>query len=121
MASIVRRGSRSEPRFFAKWSITTADGEKKQRWRLLPGIVTLKDARAALPEIERKVAEGNREPLAQPPEPKSAESLLLKWADTLTNRNAGNDRTMVRRYLIPRFGRMVLEEITIKAVLDWLE
>lgn len=144
MASIVSRGTRANPRFFAKWTITTADGAKKQRWRLLPGVETLKDARAKLPEIERKVAEGNRDPLERPVEPTSAENLFLKWAGTgkpvlengtpkrgadgevvrdlgaLKNRNSANDRTMVRKHLIPRFGRMPLEAITVHTVMEWL-
>jgi hypothetical protein len=59
---------------------------EKQRWRLLPGVVTRKEARAKLPEIERKVAQGIRDPLEKPIEPTSATNLMNKWAASLTIR-----------------------------------
>ncbi|HTB59099.1 MAG TPA: tyrosine-type recombinase/integrase [Polyangia bacterium] len=45
---------------------------------------------------------------------------MTKWVASLTNRNAANDRTMVTRHLIPRFGTYVLDEITVHQVMDWL-
>ena len=38
MASIVDRGTRSEPKFFAKYDFVDASGERKQRWKLLAGV-----------------------------------------------------------------------------------
>ncbi len=140
MASIVERGTRANPRYYAKWvvgegtAIIGADGQPvinpktgkpklkyEVRWRLLPGVTTLKDARAALPDLEKAVHAGVREPLAKTPEPESVGALLEKWAESLTNRNAANDRTIIRLHLIPRFGRMTLGEITVKEVITWLD
>ena len=44
MAHLVKRGSRSLPKWFVKWDVRTVDGKTKQKWKLLPGIVTAPDA-----------------------------------------------------------------------------
>ena len=46
MASIVDRGTRAAPKFFAKYDFIDAPGERKQRWKLLAGVQTKKQAHA---------------------------------------------------------------------------
>src|SRR6266496_3110953 len=135
MASLVKRGSRSQPKWFVKWDVRTVDGKTKQKWKLLPGIVTAPDAHGELARVERALSK-NEDPFPIRIEPTSAEALFLKWAGTgkpvldddgnpktaagevlidlgeLRNRNAANDRGMVRKHLIPRFGDLTLEQIT---------
>ena len=144
MASLVKRGSRSQPKWFVKWDVRTVDGKTKQKWKLLPGIVTAPDAHGELARVERALSK-NEDPFPIRIEPTSAEALFLKWTGTgkpildhegnprtdatgealidlgeLRNRNAANDRGMVRKHLIPRFGDLTLEQITLREVMDWL-
>ena len=143
MASLVKRGTRSAPKWFVKWDVRTVDGTK-QKWKLLPGILTAPDAHGELVRVERALSKG-MDPFPLRIEPTAAEGLFLKWTGTgkpvldgqgnpktdasgealidlgeLRNRNAANDRGMVRKHLIPRFGRMTLEQITLREVMDWL-
>ena len=55
MASIVDRGTRSAPKFFAKYDFIDASGERKQRWKLLVGVKTKKQATQELARVEREV------------------------------------------------------------------
>jgi integrase len=119
MASLVKRGTRADPQWHVKWTVATADGAQKQIWKRLQGIETQKQADKRLAEIERALEVGD-DPFPVRIEPTAAEGLLEKWIESLTNRNVGNDRTMVRKHLVPRFGRTALEKITVKTVLDWL-
>ena len=56
MASLVKRGSRSTPKWFVKWDVRTVDGKTKQKWKLLPGIVTAPDAHGELARVERALS-----------------------------------------------------------------
>jgi len=145
MASLVKRGTRSAPKWFVKWDVRTADGKAKQKWKLLPGIITAPDAHEELARVERALSKGE-DPFPVRIEPTSARALLLKWAGTgepkkgengeqlvdaegnpvldlgeLRNRNASNDRSVVRRHLIPVFGDLALEAITVRKVIDWMD
>ena len=54
MASIIDRGTRAAPKFFAKYDFIDASGERKQRWKLLAGVQTKKQATQELPaRVER--------------------------------------------------------------------
>ena len=64
MASIVDRGTRSAPKFFAKYDFVDASGERKQRWKLLAGVQTKKQATQELARVEREVAAG-RDPFPE--------------------------------------------------------
>ena len=120
MASLVKRGTQSAPKWFVKWDVRTVDGTK-QKWKLLPGIVTAPDAHGELARVERALSKG-QDPFPVRVEPTAAEALFLKWTGTgkpvlddqgnpktdasgealidlgeLRNRNAANNRGMVRR------------------------
>ena len=80
MASLVKRGTRSAPKWFVKWDVRTVDGTK-QKWKLLPGIVTAPDAHEELARVERALSKGE-DPFPVRIEPTAAEALFLKWTGT---------------------------------------
>jgi len=50
-----------------------------------------------------------------------AGTLMEDWADTLTNRNARDDRGRMKNHLLPKFRRHRLEDITMAVLLDWID
>ena len=120
MASIVDRGTRSAPKFFAKYDFIDASGERKQRWKLLAGVQTKKQATQELARVEREVAAG-RDPFPERVAPSSIRPLLDQWGKSLKNRNADDDRSRTKRQLVPRFGKMTLEQITLPVVMTWID
>jgi integrase len=60
------------------------------------------------------------EPEAEGPAPTFAK-LAEPWAEKLQNRSAVDDQSRMRKHLIPKWGRMRLSEIDLKAVLAWLD
>jgi integrase len=93
--------------------------ERKQRWKLLAGVQTKKQALQELARVERDVAAG-QDPFPKRLVPAAVKALLESWAGGLTNRNAPSDRTLVRKHLVPRFGRLSIEEITVAVIKEWL-
>lgn len=122
MATLVNRGTGSDPRWFVRWEIGVVDGAHRQKWHRLYGDFSGKPGRIKLDKerlrVEEEVAAG-RDPF--PPEvEKTVAALLTKWSDALTNRNASNDRSVVRAHLVSAFGRMAPKEITRKVLIAWL-
>lgn len=77
MATLVKRGTRSAPKWFVKWDVRTVEGKTKQKWKLLPGIVTAPDAHGELARVERALSKG-MDPFPLRIEPTAAEALFLK-------------------------------------------
>jgi integrase len=122
MATIIKRGTRAAPKFFAKFDLgVTPDGKRAQRMKLLAGVGDLPSARQEAARIEREIAAGRnpfpgRTVVAGP-----AGTLLDQWAKGLTNRNAASDRNLVANHLVPPFGRMPLDAITLPVLMDWID
>jgi integrase len=68
-----------------------------------------------------------RDPFPEPvvePAPKPVETvgqLFDRWAPSLTNRNADDDRSRVKTYLKPRFGELLLADVDLPAVMRWID
>jgi hypothetical protein len=125
MAGIVKRGPRNAPRFYVTFDRGhTPDGKRVRCTRLLKGIENMPQARQELARVEREVAAGRDpfpETIVMPSQGGAAGPLLRQWAETLKNRNARDDRSRLARHLIPEFGKMKLEEITLPVVMTWIE
>src|SRR5215831_6073671 len=122
MSTIIKRGTRSAPKFFAKFDAgVTADGKRVQRMKLLVGVHDLPTARQEVARIEREVAAGRNPFPGAPVVPGAARGLLEQWSKSLANRNAANDRSMVKHHLVPPFGKMLLDEITLPVIMDWID
>ncbi len=112
MGSVINRGSRSKPNWYIKFK--DVDG----RWKARPSKQPTKEqAKAYLREVEARGALGIPElqasPLCQP--------LMEEWLASLTNRNAQDDRSRCRRELLPTFGATRLSDVTLPAVMKWLD
>lgn len=118
MASLVKRGTRAAPQWHVKWTVQTAEGKPRQIWKRLHGVENQKQALKRLAEIEVALQKGE-DPFPTRIEPTASQHLLEAWTKTLTNRNAATDAGVVRKHLIPRFGHLSLEKITLAEVRDW--
>jgi integrase len=116
MACIVKRGSRSAPRYYVKHQPLVGAAFM----RLLPGVVNKDQAADELARIKRELAAG-RDPFPDPvAAPDTIRSLMADWAEGLTNRNAGDDRSRITRHLRPRFGSYTIEQLDLPAVMEWI-
>jgi integrase len=81
-------------------------------------------ARQELARVERDAAAG-RDPFPEtaivPLPGGSAGPLLRQWAETLKNRNARDDRSRITRYLVPQFGKIKVEQVTLPVVMTWID
>jgi integrase len=116
MACIVKRGSRSAPRYYVKHQPLVGAAFM----RVLPGVVNKDQAVEGLARIERALAAG-RDPFPGPvAAPETVGSLMADWSAGLTNRNADDDRSRIARHLRPRFGSSTLEQVDLPAVMEWI-
>jgi integrase len=114
MGSVIRRGSRDKPRYFVKYK--DIDGRWKMR---LSKQSTKETASKYLAQIEARVANG-KIGIEEPVEVPLAGVLLEQWAETLTNRNAEDDRRRMKKHLLPKFKKRHLQDITMTVLLDWI-
>ncbi len=115
MGSIIRRGTRNKPKYYVKYR--DIDGRWKMRLSKQP---TKDQARQYLVRVEARVANGLigiEEKVVVP----LAGELLEKWAETLTNRNAKDDKGRMKNHLLPKFRKSRLQDISVDILLDWIE
>jgi integrase len=125
MAGIVKRGPRNAPKFYVQFDRGhSADGKRVRTTRLLKGVENMFQARQELARVEREVQAGRDpfpEPLIVSLAAGTAGPLLQQWSETLKNRNARDDRSRITRYLLPTFGKTKVEQITLPAVMSWID
>ncbi len=115
MGSTYNRGRRAKPNWYV--SYRDLDGKWKARPSRQP---TKAQAEAILREIEARIARGRvgiDEPRAIP----MAGPLLDDWDKSLANRNAKDDRTRLRRHVVPAFRGMRIADIDLAAVMKWID
>ncbi len=115
MGSVYNRGSRSKPNWYV--SYRDVDGGWKARPSRQP---TKAQAEAVLREIEARIARG-RVGLEEPRAIPLAGTLMEKWLETLANRNAADDRTRLRRHVLPTFRGTRITDINLAAVMKWID
>jgi integrase len=122
MATVLKRGTRTAPKFYVKYDAgVTAEGKRVQRMKLLRGVLDAPQARQEAARVEREVAAG-RDPFPTLAiVPSATAELLDQWKKSLTNRNAVNDRSIVTNHLAPRFASIPLERVTLPEVMNWLD
>jgi integrase len=117
MGSVISRGSRDNPKHFIKYR--EADGTQRMRLSKQP---TKSLAKQLLADVESRVARGLP---AFPNEGKKTDSkageLLDAFKESMSNRNADDDRSRLDRHLKPRFEKMKLAEIDLAAVMQWID
>jgi integrase len=115
MASTYNRGTRAKPRYYA--SVKLLDGT----WKAYPTHAldkTTADKIAA--EMQQRVDRG-LPPVEKIEKRKTVAELAELWMGGLANRNREHDKLRVRKYILPEFGRMTMPEITMKAIVSWLD
>jgi integrase len=122
MGSIYKRGTRAQARYYLHYRVgTKEDGSPHYEMRAAKGARTMEDARKQLASIEARVGQG----LTPVPEEKAPspgmKALLERWRDGLSNRNADDDRSRIDRHLLPRFGDLTIEKVTLPETMNWLD
>lgn len=115
MGSLYNRGTRGNPKWLVKYK--DVDGCWKMRLSHQP---TKELARQYLATIEARVAQG-KVGIEESKKVPLAKELMETWADTLTNRNANDDRNRMKKHLLPKFKNRALHDITIAALLTWMD
>lgn len=116
MGSIIIRGTRDNPKYFIKYR--EADGTQRMK---LSKQRTKAEAKTFLAEVEARVGRGL--PGIPDPVPENnplIETQLGEWKKTLTNRNAGNDKSAVDRVLVPAFKGRKVRDLSVRSILAWL-
>jgi hypothetical protein len=125
MAGILKRGPRNAPRFYVQYDRGhTPDGERVRTTRLLKGVQNMFDARQELARVERDVQAGRDpfpEPVGRTGGGRDRGPLLQQWSEALKNRNARDDRSRITRYLVPQFGKMKVDQVTLPVVMTWID
>jgi len=115
MAHVYNRGSKHDPKWYVRYR--DSDGH----WIARPCHQPTKAlAEAYAQQIAARIAAGKvgiETPEKEPP----CRALMQSWAASLSNRNAQDDRSRLNRHLLPAFGDRPLREITLPAVMRWLD
>ena len=115
MGSVINRGSRSRPNWYLRFK--DLDGT----WRWHPSRQPTKSAaRQILHKIEARIAEG-LVGVEKPKHDPRCKELMDPWAAGLHNRDAVNDRSRLRRHVLPVFGAKRLSQVDLAAVMSWLD
>lgn len=115
MGSVYNRGTKHEPRYYVRYK------NSEGRWVSSPSHQPTKAAAEALVrQIEARIAEG-KVGIERPEQQGRCAELLEQFAASLTNRSAADDRGRMRLYLLPVFADKALRDVTLHAVMRWLD
>ena len=114
MGSIQVRGTRDRPRVYLSFRVgTKADGSAAYVMRRFRGLLNKAEGKKELARIETAISRGEPwEPSKVPQD--DVGDLLDRWADTLKNRGAYEDRLIIRRDLVPRFRGLKIDQLTVR-------
>ncbi len=114
MGTVFNRGTRGRPNWYVGY-------QEHGEWKYRPSHQPTKDqARRYVAEIEARIARGQVgiEDAAEAP---AVGPLFEQFLAGLTNRSADDDRSRARRHVLPRFRAMRLADLTLAAVMQWLD
>ena len=115
MGSVFNRGTRAKPKWYGKYK--NADGGWKTVATKQP---TKTLAKRYIDQIEGRVADGFVG-IEKPSEEPLIAELMEAWLGGLSNRNADDDRSRVRKHVLPVFGDRRLSEMRLPVVMAWLD
>lgn len=115
MGSTFNRGTRDNPAWYVKFK------DNDGKWKMRPSKQETKErAKKFLRQVEGRVERG----LVGIPEPDDTPSVgahMDTWSKSLVNRNADDDRGRLKKHLRPKWEGKRIAEITIGAVMDWVD
>lgn len=115
MGSVYNRGTRAKPKWYVSYK--DAEGDRKTVASKQP---TKSLARSFVEEIEARIADG-KVGITQPTDEPLIHSRMEDWLEGLTNRNAADDRSRVRKHVLPVFGPRRLSDVGLPVVMTWLD
>ena len=114
MATIIKRGSRTAPKFFIKFNAgVTADGKRVQRLKSLAGVRDMPVGAAAGRGGRARDRRRPRSVSRARDRPRFGRHSGRPLGRGPGNRNASNDRAMVKNHLRARFVKMSVDQITL--------
>lgn len=115
MSSVFAKGSRSAPRWYARYR------DAKGVWRSKRVRVETKaDAKKIARQLEAR-AELVRYRLADGEPALSMKELLARFVSSLTGRAWKTDETRVRLHVAPRWARYNVDDVTLPTVMQWID
>jgi integrase len=115
MASTYNRGTRAKPRYYA--SVKLLDGT----WRAYPTHALDKATADRIAAEMQQRADKGLPPVEKKEKRPTVSELAELWMGGLTNRNRDQDRLRVRKYILPEFATLTMPEVTMRAVVHWLD
>jgi integrase len=117
MGFVIRRGTRDKPKYYARY-VDIDGGEKTRR---IKAARTKEQAERFLHEIETRLIEGR---LGLEPKAPATQvvPLMDQWIETLTNRNAPDDRSRFKRHVRPAFeGKSLATALELGTIMTWID
>lgn len=115
MGSAFNRGTRDRPNWYVKFK------DRDGKWKMVPSHQPTKAlAGRYVGQIESRIAAG-KVGIEQPEKLPRCGELMETWAKGLVNRNAGDDRSRLKRDIRPVFEKLTLPEITHIRIMTWID
>jgi integrase len=115
MGTVYNRGTRAKPNWWVKYK--DANG----KFQYTPSKQPTKTlAKKFLEQIEANIANG-RVGIVEPSSKPTISELMPIWLGGLRNRNADDDRSRVRRHVLPAFAERTLDELNLATIMGWID
>ena len=125
MASVFNRGTRDNPKWVAIYNAgKKPDGKVDWRQKVVPDSVkpaTKTAARLWADDFERNYEPGAA-PAPPPPSALLCGPLIDRWAASITNRSAEDDRSRLRLHVKPTFDTLPIKTAEkLKTIMEWID
>lgn len=115
MASSYNRGTRSKPNWYA--SVKLLNGQWKAYPTHAPNAATADRVAAAM----QLRADQGLHPVDKEEKVQTFAELAELWMAGITNRTHKQDKSRMRRFIVPEFGAMTMPQVTMQAIARWLD
>ncbi len=115
MASSYNRGTRAKPRYYG--SVKLLDGT----WKAYPTHALDKATADRIAAEMQQRADKGLPPVEKIEKRQTVAQLAELWIGGLANRTREQDKLRVRKYLLPEFGALTMREVTMRAIVHWLD
>jgi len=109
------RGTKHQPNWWIRYR--DVDGEERST---ATHVATKAEAAVIATQIKTRITAG-KFGVERPEEKHFCGPLMRDWMAALSNRNAQDDRSRVTRHVLPTFADLTLKDVTLPAVMRWLD